>query len=120
MGCHRQASLLHGGTAGTIRLGGMARADLQINVFEDGEQSRRRVAYGVSDAQGDFSLIADDGLESAILPPGKYRLTIESVAAVPIPIPATCRDIQTTKLVQEWSASDKILAININESDANR
>ncbi|MES2791002.1 MAG: hypothetical protein V4719_15425 [Planctomycetota bacterium] len=112
-GCHRDAALLQGGTAGTIELRGVKRADMQLNVFEDAP-SPRRLAYGVSGAQGHFSLIADDGLEPATLPPGKYRLTLESVAADPIPIPAGYRDVKTTSLKIDWPSDDGQLNVNVH------
>jgi hypothetical protein len=112
-GCHSDVSLLQGGTAGTIELRGVKPADMQLNVFEDAPSSRR-LAYGVSDTRGHFSLIADDGLEPVTLPPGKYRLTLESVAADPIPVPAGYRDVKTTSLKIDWPSDGGEINVKVH------
>lgn len=113
-GCREHPeSALKGGTAGTIQLRGRPIADIQINAFVVNGETFRRVGFGVSDATGDFTLIDDHGQTAAILPAGQYKLTLESVAADPIPIPPELSSVRTTPLLKELSSSDDELAIEI-------
>ncbi|MBM3968645.1 MAG: hypothetical protein FJ302_02090 [Planctomycetes bacterium] len=99
-----------GGTAGTLTIGGVARPDVQVNVFADATPPKR-ICYGVTDAQGAFTFIADDGKKSLRLVAGKYRIALESVAADPIPIPPTVSDPAKTTLVKDWTGSESKLEL---------
>lgn len=113
-GCGGPSRSMQTGTAGIIRLQGNTVADLQVHVFADESGTPRRVAFGISDPQGEFRLIDEDGKGPATLKPGKYRMTIESVAPEPIPIPPHYGDVTKTPLVHEWSATDTRLVIDMN------
>lgn len=114
LGCgKRPESQLEGGTAGTIHFQGAPVADLQVNVFAKRDGEFHRVAFGVSDAQGDFWLIDDKGLSSARLPPGQYRVTVESVAADPIPVAAIYGSLHTTPLNLSLSSADDEFTIEV-------
>lgn len=95
-----------GGTVGTLTLGGVPKADLQVNVFADGATPPKRIGYGVTNADGAFTLIADDGKGPLRLSAGKYRVTLESVAADPIPIPPAVGDVAKTMLLKDWSGHE--------------
>ena len=112
-GCSSGAGNPHdlaGGTAGTLTLSGVVKADLQVNVFADGT-SPKRVGYGVTNSEGAFTLIAEDGKGPLKLSAGKYRVALESVAADPIPIPLTVSDVAKTSLVKEWTGSEAKLEL---------
>lgn len=113
-GCNQADRALCGGTAGQISIGGRAFADLQVNVFANETVAPRRIAFGVSDHAGQFTLIDDDGQSAITLPSGSYRLTVESVAADPIPVSPQYRATQTTPLLVEWSGSDVELVVEVH------
>lgn len=99
-----------GGTAGTLTLGGTPKPDLQVNVFAEGTPSKR-VGYGVTNGDGAFTLIADDGKGPLKLAAGKYRIALESVAADPIPIPPTVSDSAKSMLVKDWTGRESKLEL---------
>lgn len=49
-GCGNPDRALHGGTPSLVSIRGNVIADLQVNVFADGQPSPPRIAFGVSDA----------------------------------------------------------------------
>lgn len=115
-GCGTRQLPLAGGTPGLLVLNGSTFADLQVNLFAERSHGLQRIAYGVTDADGVFSLITDDGKRPAILVPGRYHIIIESVAADPIPIPHRYQALATTPLVIAWGEGNTDLDIEIKES----
>jgi hypothetical protein len=103
---------LASGTSGTLTLNGKPCADLQVNVFADATPPKR-LGYGVTNSEGVFTLIADDGKGPFKLTAGKYRITLESVSADPIPIPPAVSDVAKTPLVKDWTASESKLEVSV-------
>ena len=106
-----QASSPMTGTAGQVLLNGFGFGDIQVNVFGDAGE---RVAFGVSDSSGSFRLLTPDASRAVNLEPGKYRLTVESVGSVPVPIPAPLAQPDKTPLVREWSGSGDALRVELD------
>lgn len=106
-----QASSPMTGTAGQVLLNGFGFGDIQVNVFGDADE---RLAFGVSDSTGSFRLLTPDASRAVHLEPGKYRLTVESVGAVPVPIPAPLAQPDKTPLVREWSGSAEALRVELD------
>lgn len=109
---------LAGGTMGIVQLNGTTLPDLQVNVYCMKEGETVRIAYGVSNSYGEFSLIHDAGQSSFELSPGHYVFTIESVAADPIPIPVSFGNPRTTPLTKDWTTSDTELELHIKRTTA--
>lgn len=104
---------LAGGTTGQLRYDGAGLPDLQVNVFVVDAGQLRRIGYGITGEAGLFSLIDASGQRGLRLEPGHYHLTIESVAAEPIPIPTQYSDGSHTPLVREWTAADRELDLDV-------
>jgi|GEM_PF-457627 len=106
-----QASSPMTGTPGQVLLNGFGFGDIQVNVFRDAGE---HVAFGVSDSTGSFRLLTPDASRAVNLEPGQYRLTVESVGGVLVPIPAPLAQPDKTPLVREWSGSEETLRVEFD------
>lgn len=110
MGCGQRSSPMNG-TPGQVLLNGAGFGDIQVNVFG---AAGDRIAFGVSDPTGTFRLLTPDASQAVKLDPGSYRLTVESVGSVPVPIPAPLSVQEKTPLVREWQGSEEALRVELD------
>lgn len=109
MGCGQRSSPMSG-TPGQVLLNGSGFGDIQVNVFTP---SGDRIAFGVSDPAGMFRLLTPDASQAVKLNPGSYRLTVESVGSVPVPLPSQLGQPDKTSLVREWSGAEDALRVEL-------
>lgn len=114
IGCDgKSAQMINHGTTGSITFNGASIGDLQVTVFTNTGGTFRQVAFGISNPQGDFFLIDNSGRKPWTLIPGEYVLTVDSVAADPVPIPQLYTRPTTTPLNRTWTLDDDLLAIDL-------
>ena len=96
---------IEGGTPGRLSSGGNPIRDVELSLYP--AAAAQRIGYGVTGPEGDFHLITADSVGSLDLPPGSYRVTLESIGA-PVELPSVYADRQSTPLHVAWPAGERI------------
>ncbi|MEW4565417.1 carboxypeptidase-like regulatory domain-containing protein [Bremerella sp. JC770] len=109
VGCG-QPPAIPGGTPGTLHTEGQPLGEVRVTVFDhDGHPQ----AFAVSDRQGNFQLREEATLEGVHLPPGNYRLTIESAGEFTMLWPKAYRSPKKSPLEIDWTAEQTEIDLNV-------
>jgi hypothetical protein len=98
------------GTMGEITFDGLKVADLQVSLYAP---SGDCVAVGTSDGAGRFELKHPETIEPVSLFTGQFKITVQSVAADPIPVAARYVALASTPLTRDWSEGEGDLKIEV-------
>lgn len=99
-----------GGTMGEITFDGVKVADLQVALYSP---SGDCVATGTSDSAGRFELKHPETVEPVSLFAGKFRITVQSVAADPVPVAPKYAALASTPLQRDWRDGDRELKVEV-------
>jgi hypothetical protein len=102
--------LAGGGTTGEITFDGLKVADLQVALYSP---SGDCVAMGTSDFSGRFELKHPETVEPVSLFAGRFRITVQSVAADPVPVAPKYTALASTPLLREWAEGDSELKVEV-------
>ncbi|OYW24862.1 MAG: hypothetical protein B7Z55_00955 [Planctomycetales bacterium 12-60-4] len=113
VGCSTQS--VSGGTEAVVHSGSVHLADVHVQLFD---RDNRPVGFGTSGANGALELRQPSATGPLWLTPGEYRVTVESVGAVPLRFPAEYTRPESTPLIVHWSSNDQILDLDLPMPDA--
>jgi hypothetical protein len=104
-----------GGTAGVLRSGGQALAEVQVTLHRQEGASWKVIGFADTATDGSFELVTPGAAGPLALPPGEYRATLESVGA-PVQIPTVYSNPESSPLVISCSGGDDKLNLEIAET----
>ncbi|WDI44415.1 carboxypeptidase-like regulatory domain-containing protein [Bremerella sp. P1] len=99
-----------GGTPGKLHSEGEPLREVRLTVYDhDGHPQ----AFAVSDRQGNFQLRKEATLEGVHLPPGSYRVTIESAGEFRMLWPKAYRSPDKSPLKIDWTAEQTEIDLDV-------
>jgi len=99
-----------GGTPGKLHTDGQPLREVRVTVFDHDGQPQ---AFAVSDGQGNFQLRKEATLEGVHLPPGSYRLTLESAGEFRMLWPKNYRSPEKSPLKIEWTEGQTEIDLDV-------
>lgn len=112
MGCGG-ARHVAGGTPGTLHSGSLPLGDIQVTVHLVRDNTSEVIGMGITRADGRFELIQPGARGPMHLPPGEYRVTVESVGSVPLRFPKDYGTVEKSPLRVAWTADDSRLELEV-------
>ncbi len=103
-GCAPQG--ISGGTTGQIRTESSPLADVQITVYRVEGTDIHEAGFGISNPDGEFSLVRTGAAGPLWLEPGEYRFTLESVGPVFMKWSPEYATAARSPLQQQWGPAD--------------
>jgi hypothetical protein len=119
-GCGSGVTPVTGGTAGIIRAGETNLSDVQVTVHRWSGSQAELVGWGVSKPDGTFRLVQPNAKGPLHLSSGEYRVTLESVGAVPVVFPKEYSSAERTPLTVEWTSSMEQIELDVPQPKAGR
>ncbi len=109
LGCGSTASAPSFGTPGILTSADQPVAEFELKIYPAGESTP--LAVGVTGLDGRFQLSKPDGTGGCELAPGEYQVSVVSIGAALLKLPASYGDPQKTPLKIKWKAEDTELKI---------
>lgn len=108
-----------GGTPGRLCSGSVGLADVQVTLYRMAGTTSEMVGHGITRADGRFELVAPGAKKALHLNPGEYRVTVESVGAVPLILRDEFAAADSTPLQVQWTTSSTQLDLDIATPSSN-
>ncbi|MDB5347287.1 MAG: hypothetical protein JWP89_5664 [Schlesneria sp.] len=102
-----------GGTRGTLHAGSVLLGDIQVTVHRVDGAIFDVVGAGITRADGRFDLVQPGARSALHLSPGEYRVTLESVGAVPLWFAHEYYSAKTSPLHVNWTIKSLQLDLDI-------
>jgi len=99
-----------GGTPGKLHAEGQPLRDVRVTVYDPHGHPQ---AFAMSDSQGNFQLRKEATLEGVHLPPGSYRVTIESAGEFRMHWPKEYRSPEKSPLEIDWTEEQTEIDLNV-------
>lgn len=109
LGCGSAGSLPSSGTPGILTSADQPVAEFELKIYESGQSTP--LGIGVTGLDGRFQLSKPDGTGGCQLAPGEYYVSVVSIGAALLKLPASYGDPQKTPLKIKWKAEDSELKI---------
>ncbi|HEY1066849.1 MAG TPA: hypothetical protein VGE52_12090 [Pirellulales bacterium] len=111
-GCRRGPKPVEGGTRGVVRAGAVPLREVRVTVYPQADATATELGHAVTAPDGSFALVKPQAAGPLFLPPGEYRITLESVGAEPLRFSPAIGDRRKSPLVVTHRDETALLDVN--------
>lgn len=109
-----------GGTPGLLHAGSVLLSDVQVTLHRVDGTAIEAIGIGTTRTDGRFELVQPGARQAMHLSPGEYRVTVESVGAVPLCFSKDFASAETSPLRVSWTAKSAQLDLDVPLPTADR
>lgn len=102
-----------GGTTGVLHAGSVLLSDVQVTLHRVDGTATEAIGIGTTRANGRFELVQPGARQALHLSPGEYRVTVESVGAVPLSFARDFESAETSPLRVNWTSKSAQLDLEV-------